>query len=799
MIIAAVFLLSLSAISFEVLLTRIFSISQWNHLSFIVISIALFGFAASGTFLSIVNAGDKKWVKKFSSQMPIAIIVILYSATATISYISLHTIPLDYFRLPLEPVQSIYLLIAYLILSLPFFFAGLIISIAYALIPEKTAYVYFTSMAGSALGAIIPALFLPLLGENKLVVLAAIIPIALTPAAFFDKFKQRVQANGYFSQLKQIALQGILAVGLFFAVFFCPEGVIPMRVTPSPYKHLSRILLFPNTDITETLTSITGRIDNVKSPYIRFAPGLSIKYKGVLPNQKAVFRDGDNQFVLYDIPPEKNAGFARFTLPYSGYLLNPPPNNVLVIQQGGGSAIPCAVESNAKKITIIEQNQKIASIVHRHYNLDVINKNPRAFLARSKNMFNIIHVENWGSSLIGSSALNQEYLFTTNAFRAYLTHLTEDGILIISRKILLPPSDSIRLWATAYEGLKAIKAENPYKHLVILRNWDVFTLLVSARPMANSAAIKKFAATLNFDIVYSPEMKRKEANQFNIFDEPYHFLEINRLAQCYETGKERDFFRTYILDVDPQTDNRPFPGRLFRWTRINEIYKSTGSRLWSLLLSGEIVVSVTFIEALAVAVFLLILPLFIISKKGEKPPLFQMIYFLSVGSGFIFVEMFFIKEFTLLFGDPVISFTVVLSGILIFSALGGYVSQQFDRAKLGLIFIVLLILLLFLLPAQGFISHQILKAPFIPRLIIAFLILLPPGFLMGFPFPLGMRYMLTNTVQRAYAWSVNGCASVLTSIISAQIAISFGIHLILVCAIFAYLLAFLSSRKNLSV
>ena len=161
--------------------------------------------------------------------------------------------------------------------------------------------------------------------------------------------------------------------------------------------------------------------------------------------------------------------------------------------------------------------------------------------------------------------------------------------------------------------------------------------------------------------------------------------------------------------------------------------------------------------------------------------------------------MFFIKEFTLLFGDPVISFTVVLSGILIFSALGGYVSQQFDRAKLGLIFIVLLILLLFLLPAQGFISHQILKAPFIPRLIIAFLILLPPGFLMGFPFPLGMRYMLTNTVQRAYAWSVNGCASVLTSIISAQIAISFGIHLILVCAIFAYLLAFLSSRKNLSV
>jgi len=799
MIIAAVFLLSLSAITFEVLLTRIFSISQWNHLSFIVISIALFGFAASGTFLSIIDTKDKKWVIKFSSQMPVAIIVTLYSATATISFISLHIIPLDYFRLPLEPVQSIYLLISYLILSLPFFFAGLIISIAYSLTPQKTAYIYFTSMAGSALGAVIPALFLPLLGENKLVVFAAIIPMALAPAAFFKKFNQPIQANVCFSHVRQIALQGIFAIILFFAVFFCPEGIIPARVSPSPYKHLSRLLLFPNTDITETLTSVTGRIDNVKSPYIRFAPGLSLKYKGVLPNQKAVFRDGDNQFVFYDIPPKKNARFARFTLPYSGYVLNPYPNNVLVIQQGGGSAIPCAVASNAKKITIIEQNQKIADIVQRHYNFDVINQNPRAFLARSKNMFNIIHVENWGSSLIGSSALNQEYLFTTNAFKAYLTHLTEDGILIISRKILLPPSDSIRLWATAYEGLKAINAENPYKHLVILRNWDVFTLLVSARPMNNSAAIKEFAATLNFDIVYSPEMKRKEANQFNIFDEPYHFLEINRLAQCYENGKQGEFFRTYALDVAPQSDNRPFPGRVLRWTRLNEIYKSTGSRLWSLLLSGEIVVSVAFIEALMVAVFLLILPLFIISKKGKKPPLFQIIYFLSVGSGFIFVEMFFIKEFTILFCDPVISFTIVLSGILIFSALGGYVSQQFNRIRLWLIFIVLLILLLFILLAHSFISHQILKVPFVPRLFIALLILLPPGFLMGFPFPIAMRYMLKSTVQRAYAWSVNGCASVLTSIISAQIAISFGIHLILVCAIFAYLLAFLSSRKNLSV
>jgi len=74
------------------------------------------------------------------------------------------------------------------------------------------------------------------------------------------------------------------------------------------------------------------------------------------------------------------------------------------------------------------------------------------------------------------------------------------------------------------------------------------------------------------------------------------------------------------------------------------------------------------------------------------------------------------------------------------------------------------------------------------------LILLPIGFLMGLPFPLGMRDLLDTSMQRAYAWSLNGCASILTSIVSAQLAIIFGISLLLGCAIAAYLIVILSWR-----
>jgi hypothetical protein len=62
---------------------------------------------------------------------------------------------------------------------------------------------------------------------------------------------------------------------------------------------------------------------------------------------------------------------------------------------------------------------------------------------------------------------------------------------------------------------------------------------------------------------------------------------------------------------------------------------------------------------------------------------------------------------------------------------------------------------------------------------------------MGLPFSLGMRYLLNNPVQRAYAWTANGCASVLATIAAAQIALSIGISSIIACAVFAYLLSFL--------
>jgi hypothetical protein len=794
MIFSAVFLIGFSTLAFEVLLTRIFSIGQWNHLSFMVISIALFGFAASGTFLSIYNARRGRRPHSFSIRKTTAILIVLYTATTILAFIALNNLPLDYFRLPVEPIQSVYLLIAFIILALPFFFSGLIVAVAYTRLPEKTGLIYFATMCGSAGGAIFPGLLLPFFSEGQLVVFCAIIPLILMPVSLGNL--QTGQTASASQRSTQLALALIGMAIIFGSVYLVtPYGDWLIRVKPSPYKALSQILQFPETRIEQTFNNIRGRTDRVTSPYIRFAPGLSLRYPEAITPQEATFRDGDHQLVLYPYGSPDSTRFSTFTLSYSGYDIHPGAQKALVVLQGGGTAIPCVLSAKIQNVTLVVENPPQAEILSRHYGAKVVSQPPRAFISQAPQQFDIIHLENWGTSIPGSAALDQEHLYTTDAFLDYLKHLTPHGRVIISRRLLLPPADCLRLWASAYEGLKLMGARNPADHLAILRNWDTFTLLVFKQPLQSTTRLEKFAENLNFDIVFLRHITSDQANRFNKFDAPYHFIEVNRLAAAYREGQEKAYFKSYLLDIKPQSDNRPFPGRYLKWPKVKSLYQTLGSRLYALLMSGEIVVLVVFIEALVISGFLLFLPFIFVRRRQRKTSISQVLYFFGVGAGFMFIEMFFIKKYILLFGDPVISFTVVVAGVLIFSSFGGAWAQKKDSSVLKKTLPILIAILFLAFFALDPLMGYLLGFGEVWQYGGAVLILFPIGFLMGLPFTLGMRDMLSSATQRAYAWSANGCASVLTAVVSAQMALIFGISSILGCAIAAYLVVIFSWQQ----
>jgi hypothetical protein len=442
------------------------------------------------------------------------------------------------------------------------------------------------------------------------------------------------------------------------------------------------------------------------------------------------------------------------------------------------------------------ESAAIADMLRQHYPHQILNCNQRAYLTgKEDQIFDIIHLENWGASIPGAAALNQEHLVTIEALTDCWNHLNNAGVLIVSRKLLLPPSNSLRLWSTAYEALKSGGIEHPEFHLAVLRNFDTFTLIVS-KQRVHRQRIREFAETLNFDLVYLEGMSPEDANRFHVFDEPFHHDEINRLAEMYKNGRQRQFFQRYILDVAPQSDLRPFPARFLKWQRLRELYHSMGSRIYALFLSGEIVVATVFIEALVVALLLLVLPIIAGTRGTSKPRMSTMIYFFGIGAGFMFIEIYFIKRFIILVGDPVISFTLVIAGLLFFSGLGGSWVHRKPRLKLHHMLILLIATVLLEAAIFEVIAAALLKAPAILRIISILLLMIPAGFLMGLPFPTAMRDLLDTPVQRAYAWSVNGCASVLCAIAAAQIAISWSIVHLAAAGIMAYTVATVALMKS---
>ncbi len=173
--------------------------------------------------------------------------------------------------------------------------------------------------------------------------------------------------------------------------------------------------------------------------------------------------------------------------------------------------------------------------------------------------------------------------------------------------------------------------------------------------MVSVKELSSFAEELNFDWIYLPNNLEGWFNRYNVLDTPYHNHAIGRLATAFQEGREETFFDSYFLDVSPQSDDRPFPYRFLKWHRLMDLYRTTGSRMHALMLSGEMVIAAVFLAAAVLSTALMALPVLWFKNSASRPAVVPIAYFLFVGAGFMLIELYFIKRLVLLFGDPVVS------------------------------------------------------------------------------------------------------------------------------------------------
>src|SRR3954470_14652210 len=144
--------------------------------------------------------------------------------------------------------------------------------------------------------------------------------------------------------------------------------------------------------------------------------------------------------------------------------------------------------------------------------------------------------------------------------------------------------------------------------------------------------------------------------------------------------------------------------------------------------------------------------------------------------------------------NATVSASVLITGMLVFSGLGAFVSERYlDRARnmMPKIFIAIGVLLV----GYGLFLDRVLDLigtlPYAQRLLLCFGLIFPPAFLMGFPMPTAMTTLARLEKQHMFlwAWCINGCFSVIGAAIVPIIATSFGLTAVLIVAGIAYLVA----------
>ncbi|MGQ4806942.1 hypothetical protein NKDENANG_00280 [Candidatus Entotheonellaceae bacterium PAL068K] len=795
----AISVVSAAAIGYEILLIRLFSMVQWHHFAYMIISIGLLGYGVSGTFLALTQHWLlPRFVGVFMSS------AVLFGLTAVGSFVIGQHLPFNPPEIVWDPGQWFYLLLLYLLFCVPFFCAATCIGLTLIRLRADIGRIYRADLIGAGAGALGIVLLLFLLPHSICLQLLGASGFMAAALAGLDWAGPR----RWWLPLP------LLFIGLLLAAI-CPRDWVTPRL--SAYKELSQVLQVPDTQVLSQRSSPLGVVTVVRSPTIpfRYAPGLSLNSPLEPPPQLGMFTDGEGLSVItqYDGRPEPLAYLDGLpsALPY--HLRQRP--SVLILGVGGGADVLQAHYHRARRIDAVELNAQVVDLVTSEhaefagpvYSADAVRLHiaeARGFMTTSRKRYDIIQVpllDSFSTAAGGVQALSENYLYTVEALRATLDHLRPGGWLTLSRWLKLPPRDSLKLFATALTALEQSGVAHPARHLVLIRGLQTTTLLVKNGELTPQeiASLQSFCEARWFDVAYYPGMTAATANRYNVLRAPYFFEAAMALV-----GDDRQaFIRRYPYAIAPATDDRPYFSHFFTWRALPEMLAWRAQGALSLVDWGYLILIAALLQATVVSFVLIVLPLRRRQHRAASGWLRSRIggYFAALGLAFLFIEIAFMQRFILFLSHPLYAIAVVLCAFLVFAGLGsGYATRYSQRSPLNrgqnagrpiaLAVSGIAILALLYLVLLGPLFHCCLDLPLLIKIAISLGLIAPLAFCMGLPFPLGLSLVAQRAPELIpWAWGMNGCTSVLSAILATILAIHFGFTVVLGAALILYVLA----------
>jgi len=802
-------------VAFQVALMQILSICQWNHFAYMVISVAMLGFGASGTALAFLK---KYMIPKIGTNLAILMIFTSLSIMGILFLSRTVFGGFDSYLVFYEKRHYLNLVFSYIMLFVPFFLGASAIGLAYCYYASDIGRLYFADLAGSGIGGLLMLLLLWHVSPSAVPFVIACLPLAAGLLLFPQGSKTVAEKTG------------LLTLVLLALVLLVAGLLNPPRLPSSQYKSLPRTLLLPDARVMETINSPYGELKRVSAPALRYAPGLSLSYSGQVPVTEVLFHNGDwlgplvpmalpereEAVVLSALPgtpdqedaPESHDGtetghyldYSTQALPY----VMGTPGKVFVADAATGLLAGHALSRGVKEIIAVEPNSAVVGMVTG--NIDVpgervsfITGHSRYHVQQADRYDLILLPEN--GSFGGSSgilALEEQYLFTLDAFSLLWDRLSPGGMIAATLWMDYPPRSTLKLLATMAVTAESKGVENPADHIVAVRSWSTITCVLAKNKVSanNIDKIRAFCHSRQFDPLLYPGIRPEEREVYNMLQDESFFRSTDLLLK----GERETLFREYDFQIRPATDSRPYFSQFLKLGRLSKIREVFGSASMPFLEVGYLIVLLTMAQIFLASFLFIVLPL-IFRKVPGKGKAGLLVFFSVIGIGYMFAEMVFIQQFTLFFGSPLYAASAVLSAMLFFSGIGSACSQKLVTGSVRLrlvagVIAVLLALLALCLPA---LMRAAMGSPLPVKVLLCAMVIGPPAFLMGMMFPSAIRAIrqVSDGSLIPWAWAVNGSFSVISTALAAVISVEAGYQTVMLVAVAAYLLAGISTRFRL--
>jgi spermidine synthase len=827
-----------AVIALQIGIMRIFSVGSWAHFGSLVVSLAMLGFGLTSAVMCVTT----DWFERHWRGVA-ATALLLFGPLTVAANLLAQQIPFNAIFLVSDPMQKWRLAANFMLYMLPFLAGAFFLGTVFLKSQTVFARVYFADLTGAGLCGLAFLLAMYVIAPDDLIVMPLLLWFAGS-ACWLAASERR-------SRIAGLAAVALATIGAHLAA---PSLFDINKLTVSDYKGVAYARKFPDSKRVYEAASPFGYLEVYASSYLHFAPGLSDNAAFNLPKMPAnaylgMYIDGDGPIgIIRDLPAEETVYYRFLPMVYP-YLIKPNPDT-FVVQFGGGISTSVALRSGSNTVTVAEGNPAVLNAFRtdqglRNFTGDILN-NPkvrvidydgRLYLAYTRNRYDVIDLslaDSAGLSNPGGFAIVEKFSYTREAMLNYMRALKDGGVLAVTLwNKEEPPKSVLKLYATMAAAAREFDETRMADSFFVASSYLSTATVLFKRGGFTAEEIDKLRAhtrAMSFDEIYYKGFAYDDTETATILE--------NYRAQIFSDGETAepaapvdgtppagepgppeksanavpattlgqlawnrlvnggwdDVAKAYVFDARTLTNNRPYfaayvkPGDLHRVTDRLELLQDE----W-----GYLLIWATLAIACVTSLSLVILPVIFGWRTifSHNPGKFRtIVYFACLGAGYIMVEVGLISEFILALSNATVSASILITGMLVFSGLGSFMSERYlDRARkvMPKIFVAIGAILI----GYGLFLDRVLDwigtFPYPVRLLFCFGLIFPPAFLMGFPMPTAMTTLgrLGKRHMFLWAWGINGCFSVIGAAAVPIVATSFGLTAVLLVAGCAYLIA----------